>query len=874
MTLPISLTRLLGRDEEIVRARRLLVDEGVRLLTLTGPPGTGKARLAQELAVSLEGAFEDGVRFVPLAPVRDKALVIAAVARAVDIPEEQNRSLQESLQAFIGERQVLLVLDNFEQVLDAASDVVDLLAHCPHLHVLVTSRAPLRLRGEREFPVSPLALPERGAPPTPETLAQYAAVALFVERAQSVQPSFALDESNATAVAEICRRLDGLPLAIELAAVRVKILPPKALLAKLKHRLPLLTAGPRDLPVRHQRLRDAIAWSYDLLSPDNQALLRYVAIFAGGFSLEEAAAVAGQVEVIDGIASLVDHSLLRQGLGIDGAPRYYLLETIREYALDQLAVAGETGRAQRRHAAFFLVLAEEAAKHLHGSDQAQWLDRLEQDRHNLHAAIRWAVEAGEREVGLRLCVAVWWFWFVRAHFSEGRELLAAALALSPSAEETADIEALHAEALIAAGFLAEYHGSDTGAITFTERALAAARTLRDKQLTALALIGRAMIAVHRGPLTEACALLSEAVSTARSAPNERLTAWCVNTLGHIAYQERDYLTARRLLEEALEIRRKIGDEWGIATSLNDLGHVSFRMQDYADAQAHYEQSLTIRRRIGHKQGIALSLAGLGRVASMRGEHESAQSLWEESLSAASNIGNMTLSSKYMSSAFPSPAFPGILLRFALDACDRSDFVAARIALTQCAVVRRFSTPEWLFLTLAGFSYLAAKKARWERAARLAGATSTGTRPAEGGVYGQFHEQLVDPVREALAEGRPSVAQAWAEGEAMTLDEAVEYALSDNASEAAGVAEQSRSQTESTAAKKQPSADPLTPREREVAVLIAKGYTNRQIAQELIISERTAMRHVEHILGKLGVHSRAQVAAWAVEKGLIAATNPT
>jgi predicted ATPase/DNA-binding NarL/FixJ family response regulator/Tfp pilus assembly protein PilF len=890
MSLPIPLTRLLGRADELARARHLLLDAGVRLLTFTGPPGTGKTRLALELAEHLQAAYENGVRWVHLAPVTDAGWVTAAIAQALGVPEQPAQSLLESLAAAVGDRHLLLVLDNFEQVLDAAPVVAGLLARCPRLHVLATSRAPLRIRGEREFPVSPLALPEPEAFPSTDGLERYAAVALFAERARDVQPDFALAGENATAVAEICRRLDGLPLAIELAAVRSKALPPAAMLARMERRLPLLTGGARDVPRRQQTLHDAIAWSYDLLSPGEQALLRRVAVFAGSFTLEAAEAVAEQTEAIDDIVALVDHSLLNPAPGIDFVARYHLLETIREYALTRSIEEGEADHVRRQHASFFLALAEDAAKHLHGPDQAIWLDRLEQDHHNLRAALRWAIEQGERGTALRLCVALWWYWLVRGHFSEGRELLAGALALSPSLASSADgnasVEALigagylgeMTETLVARGLLAEYQNNDPAASTLVEEGLASARSLGNERLVALALIARALMASHRGSLDQARTLLDEAVSSARAAGNHRLIAWSLNTLGHNAYQRREYDAARSRFEQALAIRRTLGDEWGIATTLNDLGHLSFIEQDYAGARTYYQQSLAIRRRIGHRPGIVLSLAGLGRVANAEGDHAQARALWEESLTASPEWTDIRYS--WLWHGAP------IQISDSTQGKSANHFsAAARAALSLLGSMGADRQPpqvDFHCYTFARLSSFAAAQGRWCRAARLAGAAiALRTRLAwSDTLFRQAQiEQCIAPVRQAIAEGRAGTREAWAEGQTMTPSQAVEYALSDvdddgdddeaDPAEATNATPDAEPLAAANTAPERSRSNPLTPREREVASLIAQGLTNRQIAEQLVISHRTAMRHVEHILSKLGVHSRAQIAAWVTRQEQLA-----
>ena len=451
-------TRLVGREAELARAAALLRPDGARVVTLTGPPGVGKTRLAVELARRLGAAYPDGVCLVALAPLSDPALVLPAVAAALGVPDGGAIPLPDAVAGRLAGKRPLLVLDNCEHLPEAAPAVADLVGRCPGLTVLATSRAPLRLRGEQEFSVPPLALPDATPGPGAARAAVEAcpSVALFLERARDARPDLELGDADLAAVAALCRRLDGLPLALELAAARVKVLPPRALLARMEAALPLLTGGPRDLPARQRTLRDALAWSYDLLAEEERAVFRRLGVFAGGFDLDAVAALCPAPGTLDVLARLVDHSLVRVGGAADGEPRFVLLETVREYALDRLAERGEADAVRRAHARHFAALAEAAAAALHGPRQAPWLDRLEREHANFRAALRWALDGGEAGLGLRLGAALWWFWFVRGRWSEGLAWLEALLALPAGAGGAADDAKIRSRALTGAGWLAEY----------------------------------------------------------------------------------------------------------------------------------------------------------------------------------------------------------------------------------------------------------------------------------------------------------------------------------------------------------------------------------------------------------------------------------
>jgi predicted ATPase len=481
--LPAQLTPLIGRVQEVAAACTLLRRPEVRLATFTGTGGIGKTRLALQIAEELLDVFADGVYFVSLAPLSDPELVLPTLTQTLGLKEMGNQSLLDLLKAYLRNKHLLLFLDNFEQVVTTAPLLVELLRTCPYLKILVTSRTLLRVSGEHEFTVSPLAVPDLSQLPVPEALSQYAAVALFLQRAQALRPDFRMTSANAPTIAEICVRLDGLPLALELAAARIKLFSPQALLIRLGQRLQVLTSGTRDAPARQQTLRNTIEWSYNLLDASERRLFRQISVFVGGCTLHavEAVCVALGDEagaVLNGAASLIDKNLLQQIEQDEEEPRFVMLETLREFGLECLTTSGETEATRHAHAAYYLQLAEEAVPKWFGPEQKAWFDRLEREHDNLRAALNWLLEQGEEresiEMALRLGVALWYFWLIRFHRSEGQDFLERALARSKGITVT-----VRAKALWAAGNLAGYRGDFARGEVLCQESLALFREVRD-----------------------------------------------------------------------------------------------------------------------------------------------------------------------------------------------------------------------------------------------------------------------------------------------------------------------------------------------------------------------------------------------------------
>jgi predicted ATPase/DNA-binding CsgD family transcriptional regulator len=618
--LPTQLTALIGREQEIQSATALLRRPSVRLVTFVGPGGTGKTRLALQVAAEVSADFGDGVFFVNLAPITNPELIATTIAGILGLREVAGQILWETLQHYLRTRRVLLVLDNFEQVLGATPLVADLLRAAANLKVLVTSRSVLHVSGEHEFSVPPLALPNRLHPPPMDVLTQYDAVWLFIERARAVRADFTVTNDNAPAVAEICHRLDGLPLAIELAAARIRILSPQALLQRLASRLTLLTRGARELPARQQTLRNTIDWSYSLLAVDEQALFRRLAVFVGGRALEAIEAVchiAGdrELDALNGVASLVDKSLLQQEEGSEGETRFWMLETIWEYALEQLTASGELVTLRRQHAQYYVELTEQAVRHLEDSDQGISVQRLEREYDNLRAVLSWSSESGgDVAVGMRLVSLLWHFWEMHSHFAEGRAWAGRMLAASGNepASQRADV-------LTAAGTMAWSQGDFAQAAAFHEQAVQLYRDLDDQPGIAFALNNLALQVREQGSQDRATALCHESLALYRALGDRRGTAMLLHNLGDLAHEQGDHNRAEQLFEESLALERAIGDTWLVARTIGSLGSVVLAQDRYAAATTALTEALVTSQQLGDKLGVAQMLTGFAQLASRQNQ---------------------------------------------------------------------------------------------------------------------------------------------------------------------------------------------------------------------------------------------------------------
>jgi predicted ATPase/class 3 adenylate cyclase/Tfp pilus assembly protein PilF len=797
--LPAQLTGLIGREREVTEVCTLLRTPAVRLLTLSGPGGSGKTRLALQAAAELLDNFPDGVFFVNLAPISAPELVAGAITQTLGIRETAGRPLLDGLNDYLREKNMLLLLDNFEQVSPAAPVIADLLAAAPRLKVLVTSRAVLHLYGEREFAVPPLGLPPH--PPTPSPtpgrggagdaggLSQYEAVRLFVERAQAVKADFAITDANVPAVAEICERLDGLPLAIELAAARVKLLAPQALLERLERRLPLLTGGAQNLPARQQTLRNTIDWSYELLDADEQALFARLAVFVGGCTLEAAESICADREpriedggwkmedrssifyppssILDGLAALVDKSLLRQLEGRDGAPRFVMLETIREYALERLVARGEEAALRQRHAAYYLALAERAQPLLHGAEQLAWLNRLEAEYDNLRVALAWSQAAGRADVALRLAGALGWFWFVRGYLTEGRAWLAGVLNGFPFAYDSEEraIGAARATALNRAGLLANFQADHHAARALFEEALSLSQASGDRRNTARAFFGQGRCAFAQEDVWSALTLFETSLALAREAGEPWDVTIALAHVGWMAVMQGDYGHGETWLEECLARCREQGDWGSMAATLLLLGYAARNQRDYTRARRLYEEGLVLFKQLGDKWQIANALNNLGNLAWSQGDYPRAAAYYDESLARYQEIGDQ-------SSIALSFCDQGYL---ALDQGDEAR--AAALLARSLALSREIGETGLIAYCLRGLGGVAMAQGQPERGARLLSAAE-----ALFDAYGHAmnptardrHDREVTTAREQL--GEAAFAAAWEAGRGMPLEQVIAYAL--------------------------------------------------------------------------------------------------
>ncbi len=779
--LPAQLTTLIGREAETATLRSSL--RQTRLLTLTGPGGAGKTRLSLAVAATLLDEFADGVYFVPLAPVSDVGLVASTIASTLGVKETAGQSATNALQSYLQGKQMLLVLDNFEQVVEAAPILNGLLTASPRLKLLVSSREVLHLYGEQEYAVPPLALPDLKRLPPSSELERYAAIALFVARANAGRPDFHLSAENAAAVAEICTRLDGLPLAIELAAARIKLLTPRQMVERLASRLALLNSGNRNPDPRQRSLREAIAWSYDLLGAEEQSLFRRLAVFVGGCTAEAAFAICNcdgslPFDVLGGLASLVDKSLLRSAEERDGSLRFQMLETVREYALEkltgnesrydmqkavreyaleQLAESGESATLRTAHTAYYVAFAETADQQLRGRELAHWIVRVEAEHDNLRAALQWTL-ATEAPLALRLATALGYFWMIRGYYSEGRQWLEVARA------QDRQTTIMQAAALNALGNIVRMQGEYSAARTCFEQSIAMGEELANQRTIATALGSLANLISEQGDNNIASLMLQEALTIWQSLADEPKIASTLGRIGTVAFYRGDLDTAARLIAESVVAWRKIGDVITAARMLDNQGVVELERGSAAGAFAAWAESLIIYRALDDKVNIAFTLNNAGDLLRRQGDYEQAKALLNEALTIRQELGAK------LDVARTTNNLAQVIL-------EEGGYQQAEELFERCLhLFHEAGVMRDIAAVFERLTRVEIAKQDYERATHLLAAAAALREASDNPVLGSQREEYdrtMAALHQALDAERYAVA--WVVGKAMTLEEAVAYA---------------------------------------------------------------------------------------------------
>ncbi len=813
---PTTFTSFIGREQDIAAIEAMLLRSEVHLVTLGGIGGIGKTRLALQIATHMRSTFADGVCFVSLVSISDPALIPSIIAETLGIQQVDSLSILEQIKVFLHDKHLLLILDNFEQLVTAASLVEDLLAACPALKIIVTSRTVLRLRAEFEYQMVPLSLPDLDLPPDDTGIGQSTAVALFVQRARMVNPNFQLTQSNARTIAEICLQLDGLPLAIELAAARSRLLPPEALLSRLTRRFEVLTGGAVTLPVHQQTLRNTLKWSYDLLDTNEQRLFRRLAVFERGWTLEAAEAVENvnrevqdDLPILDGVASLIDKSLMRQFEREESEPHFVMLMTVREFGLECLRESGEEDLIRRAHADYYLAFVEEAEPHLKGEQQLLWLIRLDRAQENLRVALNWFITHEEGEESLRFCAAMWWFWQTRGYWSEGRRWLEAALALPSAGERTS----VRARALSAAGELSGHQTDWQEAQKLLLESMALFKEIGDEGGYVLPMSTLGWVLLRQGD-PASVPLMEDCIARCRKLGRNWDLARVLLRLGNYLQLQGDLEQALALTREGLILTRELGDRTLITYALNNLGYWLYLCGDLEQAKALAQEGLKLAREASGKAFILSTLETLGSIALEQGDLEQAISCFTEGYSLAKELGNELLLAWHL-------------------------LGLARVAVAQNQLIR-------------AVRLYAAAEARYDLNRNM----SPDQRNDHKRTLGKLHAQL----------GEKAFKAAWSEGRKMLPEQILE--ASDELETSARVTLDSTSSSIDQCPSEPLDTNDLTPRELEVLRLVAQGLTDAQIAENLIISRRTVNAHLTSIYHKIHVSSRSAATRYAIDRKLV------